>query len=287
MLTLSGFNASTGATSVNAGVLTLNSTGALSGTVLGVSSGAALNVDGNATLASTTMLTANGTTSFTTVAQTIASLNGSGVLNLNNTALTVGSGTFSGLIAGGGSLLKSTTGVLTLSGGNSFTGGVHLVSGTLSVGVFGNGGELTSNLGASSSHPSNLVFAGGTLRYTGVGETSDRNMSILNGGTARLDVAAGVALTLSGSLAQTSGGVTKYGGGTLVLSGHNQYSGVTSIVSGTLRAGIVADAFGSNSAVTLSNTAGVTLDLAGYSNVIGSLQVGDRRVGMCNLALEL
>lgn len=89
----------------------------------------------------------------------------------------------------------------------------------------------------------------------------------------RLDVASGV-LTLGGTVAATSAGLTKYGAGTLVLSGHNEYSGATKITAGTLRAGVGVDAFGLNSAVTLSNVAGVTLDLAGYSNTIGSLACG-------------
>ena len=45
-------------------------------------------------------------------------------------------------------------------------------------------------------------------------------------------------------------------------------------MGGTLQAGIATSAFGSNSAVTLANTAGVTLNLNNFSNTIGSLNGG-------------
>jgi hypothetical protein len=49
--------------------------------MVGVDSGAVLNVNGTAMLAAATSLGANGTVNFTTNAQTIASLAGSGTLN--------------------------------------------------------------------------------------------------------------------------------------------------------------------------------------------------------------
>jgi autotransporter-associated beta strand protein len=58
--------------------------------------------------------------------------------------------------------------------------------------------------------------------------------------------------------------------GTVLLSGTNNFTGATTITSGTLRAGS-ASAFGVNSAVTLANSAGATLDLNGFNNSIGSL----------------
>lgn len=56
--------------------------------------------------------------------------------------------------------------------------------------------------------------------------------------------------------------------GTLILSGANTYSGPTIVDAGTLQAGSTS-AFGINSAVTVAG--GAVLDLAGFSNAIGSL----------------
>jgi len=62
--------------------------------------------------------------------------------------------------------------------------------------------------------------------------------------------------------------VNKVGSGTLTLSGTNTYSGATTVSAGTLKAGSTS-AFGSNSATTVAS--GATLDLAGFSNAVGSL----------------
>jgi fibronectin-binding autotransporter adhesin len=58
--------------------------------------------------------------------------------------------------------------------------------------------------------------------------------------------------------------------GIVLLGGNNDYTGATTIGSGTLRAASNS-AFSPGSAVTLSNTPGATLDLAGFHNTIGSL----------------
>ena len=67
------------------------------------------------------------------------------------------------------------------------------------------------------------------------------------------------------------------GGGTLALSGASTYTGSTSVLAGTLQAGVAtvggatptSGAFGKNSAVTLNG--GATLDLKGFDETIGSL----------------
>ncbi len=67
------------------------------------------------------------------------------------------------------------------------------------------------------------------------------------------------------------------GGGTLALSGASTYTGSTTVLAGTLQAGVAtvggatptSGAFGKNSAVTLNG--GATLDLKGFDETIGSL----------------
>jgi len=70
-------------------------------------------------------------------------------------------------------LTKLGAGTLELSGLNTYTGPTRLDSGTLSVSSLTNGG-FASGIGMSGPHRDNLVFAGGTLRYTGPSTRTDR-----------------------------------------------------------------------------------------------------------------
>ena len=72
----------------------------------------------------------------------------------------------------------------------------------------------------------------------------------------------------SGTLQNGPGalGLTKAGSGIFTLSGLNTYSGATTVSAGTLRAGSTT-ALSANSDFTVTST----LDLNGFSNVVGSL----------------
>src|SRR5258708_2861337 len=76
-----------------------------------------------------------------------------------------------------------------------------------------------------------LTFNGGTLQY-GAGFSSARGVT-LNAGGGTFDTQANNA-TLSGAISGT-GGLTKAGTGTLILSGANTYLGGTTINAGTLQ----------------------------------------------------
>ena len=128
--------------------------------------------------------------------------------------------TMSGALSGTGSLTKKGEGRLNLSGANSFSGGIALFKGILSV-----SGE--THLGASGG---NLAFEGGTLNISS-SFTSARNLSFLSKGV--IDVDASQALTLSGPLSG-GGDLTKKGQGTLRLSGSNPLTGETLIDGGVL-----------------------------------------------------
>lgn len=73
--------------------------------------------------------------------------------------------------------------------------------------------------------------------------------------------------------------------GVVLLSGSNNYTGSTTVSSGTLRAGS-SSAFGTDSAVVLSASPGATLDLNGFNNSIGSLS-GAGTVALANATLTL
>jgi autotransporter-associated beta strand protein len=149
----------------------------------------------------------------------------------NNTAASLGSGTYSsaisinsgsalriystanqtlsGVISGGGSIVKAYGGTLTLTGSNTYTGKTSLTpqttagAGTLSVSSFNSvvGGTASSSLGAPATvangtidFGSTTIQGGATLKYTGSGETTDRVINFLLNGTG-----AGKTLDASGS----------------------------------------------------------------------------------------
>ncbi|EDM4338280.1 fibronectin-binding autotransporter adhesin ShdA, partial [Salmonella enterica subsp. enterica serovar Dublin] len=120
---------------------------------------------------------------------------GSGDID-NSGVLKVGEGDLENTLSGSGSLVKTGTGELTLSGGNDYSGGTTIIGGTL-----------------TADHADSL----------GTGAVA--NSGVLQVGEGELEN------TLSGS-----GSLVKTGTGELTLSGDNTYSGGTTIADGTLTA---------------------------------------------------
>ncbi|EEB1693622.1 fibronectin-binding autotransporter adhesin ShdA [Salmonella enterica subsp. enterica serovar Stanley] len=118
---------------------------------------------------------------------------GSGDID-NSGVLKVGEGDLENTLSGSGSLVKTGTGELTLSGGNDYSGGTTIIGGTL-----------------TADHADSL----------GTGAVA--NSGVLQVGEGELEN------TLSGS-----GSLVKTGTGELTLGGDNSYSGDTTIADGTL-----------------------------------------------------
>ncbi|OMM84759.1 fibronectin-binding autotransporter adhesin ShdA [Salmonella enterica] len=118
---------------------------------------------------------------------------GSGDID-NSGVLKVGEGELENTLSGSGSLVKTGTGELTLSGDNPYSGGTTIIGGTL-----------------TADHADSL----------GTGAVA--NSGVLQVGEGELEN------TLSGS-----GSLVKTGTGELTLSGDNSYSGDTTIADGTL-----------------------------------------------------
>jgi autotransporter-associated beta strand protein len=148
-----------------------------------------------------------------------------------------------------------------------------------------NGGTLAvsadSNLGDASG---GLSFNGGTLQYLS-GFTSSRVVT-LNSGGGTFDT-NGNSATLSGEIIGT-GGLTKIGAGTLILSGESGYAGATMISAGTLQVdGSIESSSGVsvNSGATLSGNGSVSSTtvkaggtLAPGVNAVGALEVAGNLV---------
>ena len=105
--------------------------------------------------------------------QTIGSLSGGGssggnvsVFNYLDTGGNPATTTFAGVISGSGNLVKSGTGTMLLTGGNTYDLGTIFAGGTLAV-------SPSENLGDGSFY-NGLFFRGGTLRILGSFSTSRR-----------------------------------------------------------------------------------------------------------------
>ncbi len=171
----------------------------------------------------------------------------------NSGVLKVGEGDLENTLSGSGSLVKTGTGELTLSGGNDYSGGTTIIGGTL-----------------TADHADSL----------GTGAVA--NSGVLQVGEGELEN------TLSGS-----GSLVKTGTGELTLGGDNSYSGATTITDGTLIAAnvnalgsgnidnsgtLILDANGAfelanvttHSGATTALAAGSTLDAGQFTQEDGS-----------------
>ncbi|WP_327520805.1 autotransporter-associated beta strand repeat-containing protein [Bosea sp. (in: a-proteobacteria)] len=148
-------------------------------------------------------------------AVTLGSLSGGGIVSnqsVSDKTLTIGglneSTTFSGVIQTAGAngtlaVVKEGTGTLTLTGANTYAGGTTISAGTLQIGNGGTTGSVTGNVVNDDA----LVF--------------NRSDSVTYG-----------------SVISGSGSVTQSGGGTLILTNTNSYTGGTTITTGsTLQVG--------------------------------------------------
>lgn len=181
-LTLSGNNNGfTGTATVSGGTLALQS--AFAASSLTVDAAASLTTSANEQLANTATLTANGNVSLggaETIGTltgagtvdaagnlTVSTLNGSAQINAGANTVTAKDGTFGGSINGNGNLVKNSSGTLSLTAANSYTGTTQVNSGTLALsGTLQSTAVNVANGAALTSTGGNL-FGGSSLTNNG------------------------------------------------------------------------------------------------------------------------
>jgi autotransporter-associated beta strand protein len=259
-------------------------------------------------------LTLGGTMTNTSAGNQTTTVNGAGnTLALGGYALSnsttnradiingTGNVTITGAVTNGStstsSLTYSGTGALTLSGTNTFSGGMTLNSGTLDInsatalgataGTFIiNGGTIDNTSGAAITLSNNnkqtwnsdFTFTGSNSLNMGTGTVS---LGTAAGSTRTITVTANT-LTEGGVISNgtTANSITKAGAGTLVLNAVNTYTGSTSIgTAGGTTGGTLA--LGINNALpsTAVSIYGGTLSLGAFNQTIGALNLGGSATG--------
>jgi len=258
VLRLSGDNNYTGMTSIMEGVVQL--TGRMNDDAhISVASGAQLWAGiGNSLGANTEVSLSEGATLEMEGSEGFGAISGAGNVETEVYNISLGADydtTFSGCISGYGVLSKHGSGTLTLSGSNTLSNGIKLQGGTLSV-------SQSDNLGPTTG--AGITFDGGMLQVTGSEFGSLDHIVNWSDGGGGFDITeSGHAFTIDAVLGGT-GGLTKQGAGTLVLSGSNTYSGLTEVEAGTLR---LTGNMNDDGDIVVAN--GATLR-AGYSNSLGA-----------------
>ncbi|MGG9972180.1 autotransporter-associated beta strand repeat-containing protein [Ferruginibacter sp. SUN002] len=292
---------------VGAEALTLNNAGISSG-------GSLRNISGNNTWGGTITLSTNAVRINSDAGTlTLNASNAITATAINLTVGGAGNTDISGTITTtSGTLTKDGNGTLTVSGTNTYTGATVVSAGVLNVrnaqGTGTTAGGVTVSSGASLELQGGITVGAEALTISGTGPSGNAALDNVSGnntwgGTITLAadatirnqsgnftinnasavVTAGYLVTLGGNstggsisgVISGTGGVRKVtANGIWTLSGANTYSGVTLVNAGTLKAGVATNAFGSNSAVIMTNVSSAVLDINGFNNAIGSLTGG-------------
>jgi autotransporter-associated beta strand protein len=247
--------------------LTFNNAGNFALTLRGTGANQTLTLGGNISVATTGGTTANVTIGSGTANQNLnidlggatrtASVAASRTLTLTN-------------VVSNGGITKNGAGTLTLSGTNTFAGGLNLDDGIL---MLGNNAALGTGT---------LTITGGSINVTGARTTTNNNVQNWNGdftvvggntlnlGTGavtinsdRMVTVSASTLTVGGAIGETGGShsLTKSGAGTMILNGANSYTGGTIINGGVLQFGTGA----------LPSTGAITINSAGVLNANNTL----------------
>ena len=263
ILTLSGANIYRGDTTVAAGTLKLADNGAnilpdLSPVT--ISTGAVLDINGK---------------SAETIGTLLDDVDGGGNITLGDGNLTINNrtnSTYSGVISGSGSIIKTGSTALTLEGANTYTGTTTINAGKINVGV----DSALPSTAVTLSGIGQLSVKNGVSQTIGNLTSSSANTKINLIGSGELTVTQTSDTTYAGSLVG-DGSFNKNGSSSLILSSAVRQRGLTQINDGSLSLGdgsIIG-------ALTIANTVGANLDIDGNQVQISTL------TGYANSSIDL
>jgi fibronectin-binding autotransporter adhesin len=259
-----------------AGVSTLSGTNDYAGTTT-IDTGATLALAGAGTTGTGAVIANGGfDISGASAGVSIANLSGTGTVALGVNTLTLGSddqdSLFGGVASGTGGITKVGTGVLTLSGANSYSGLTQVAAGTLRLGASG----------VLADDSTLEVLNGATLDMNGFDETVAA-FTIQGNLTGAGTLTAALYNLLGGTIDHDLGAGAVYQlGGTTLLNGTSAGSAVH-VNSGTLALG-AGDRLADTAVVTV--LVGATLDLQGHDDTVGSLALAGTLSGTGTLTAE-
>ncbi len=207
----------------------------------------------------------------------------------NSGVLQVGEGELENTLSGSGSLVKTGTGELTLSGDNSYSGGTTIIGGTLTADhadLLGTGAVANSGvLQVGEGELENTLSGSGSLVKTGTGELTLSGDNSYSGDTTIADgtlIAANVNALGSGNI-DNSGTLMLDANGAFELANITTHTGATTALAAgsTLDAGQLTQEDGSTLSIDLgaaTDDAVITADsvtLGGTLNVTGIGSVTD------------
>ena len=277
-LILSGSNSYSGGTTIDAGVLQV---GAIPGTLTSMSLGSgSILLDGGTLQAAAQ----NGSNIGFVLGNPIQIGSSGGAVSVNGNAFVL-SGNITDDPAGAGALSVTNTNTngintLTLSGANSFTGGLiigdHTVVQLGATNAAGRGSvEIDGSGGLDLGHfdqTVTLLTGSGNIYNIGNLTANVSNTLTVASGVFTGNIIDGGNGTYRGQVALTKISDGSASGGTLTISGaFDQYDGPTNVSAGVLRAASTTG-FSPYSDVTLASAG--TLDLNGFSNTIRTLSGG-------------
>ena len=284
-LTLSGTNTYTGTTTLNVGTLVIGNNAALSTGPVVLSGGTLQTTVANGLILhnpvtlNNAQLTLAGSDNLIFAGS--LTINGFNTINVTNTAITDFDGTY---LASNGTLFKSGTGTLILSGGsNTFTGQAFVSQGILelensnALGVGGNQSVVASGaslelLGTGLTINKPIILSGSGVSGGGALENLIGGNNIWQGaitvaGATTIGVDAGTSLTQATNSLLGWAPLTKVGPGTLVVTANNSaYAGQINDNNGVLNVQ-TSGSLGLDTSATVVNTGSVgtvqTINISG------------------------
>ena len=211
-------------------------------------------------------LTLSGSAAISSVGAGVNTIDANLVLSAAGTAQSIsvsngGTLVINGSISGTGRLTSAGSGLLKLNSASTYTGGTTIAGGTsvqinnsqaLGTGAISLAGTFDNASGnAFTIANANALTLAGNMVFTGSNALGFDTASITMAATRSITV-NGSSLTLTGLFDASTAGLSKLGGGTLVLSntGAQGFTGTTSVTGGTLE----VDGTLASTAVTVGTT---------------------------------